>query len=51
MATTVTHWINGAPVEGTSGRFGDVTNPATGEVIDGEVMEDDPGAPWAGESA
>ncbi len=32
MATTVTHWINGAPVEGTSGRFGDVTNPATGEV-------------------
>ena len=32
MATTVTHWINGATVEGTSGRFGDVTNPATGEV-------------------
>ncbi|KQP26019.1 MULTISPECIES: CoA-acylating methylmalonate-semialdehyde dehydrogenase [unclassified Aeromicrobium] len=32
MATTVNHWINGAPVEGTSGRFGDVTNPATGEV-------------------
>ena len=32
MANTVNHWINGAPIEGTSGRFGDVTNPATGEV-------------------
>ena len=26
------HFINGAPVKGTSGRFGDVFNPATGEV-------------------
>ena len=29
---TLTHFINGEYVEGTSGRFGDVFNPATGEV-------------------
>jgi malonate-semialdehyde dehydrogenase (acetylating)/methylmalonate-semialdehyde dehydrogenase len=29
---TVTHWINGKPVAGTSGRSGDVYNPATGHV-------------------
>ncbi len=28
----LTHWINGAHVKGTSGRFADVMNPATGEV-------------------
>ncbi|SMH58338.1 CoA-acylating methylmalonate-semialdehyde dehydrogenase [Maritimibacter sp. HL-12] len=28
----VDHWINGARVKGTSGRFADVFNPATGEV-------------------
>ncbi|MEU3885358.1 CoA-acylating methylmalonate-semialdehyde dehydrogenase [Streptomyces sp. NPDC029041] len=27
---TLTHWIDGKPVEGTSGRFGPVYNPATG---------------------
>jgi malonate-semialdehyde dehydrogenase (acetylating)/methylmalonate-semialdehyde dehydrogenase len=27
----LTHWINGAHVKGTSGRFGTVFNPATGE--------------------
>ena len=32
MANNLTHWINGAHVEGTSGRFGDVYNPTTGEV-------------------
>ncbi len=32
MATTLHHWKNGATFEGTSGRFSDVTNPATGEV-------------------
>ena len=32
MASTVHHWKNGAPYEGSGGRFGDVTNPATGEV-------------------
>ncbi|MGB0632562.1 MAG: aldehyde dehydrogenase family protein, partial [Alphaproteobacteria bacterium] len=32
MARNLTHWINGKHVEGTSGRFGDVYNPATGEV-------------------
>ena len=32
MATTLHHWSNGATFEGTSGRFSDVTNPATGEV-------------------
>jgi malonate-semialdehyde dehydrogenase (acetylating) / methylmalonate-semialdehyde dehydrogenase len=32
MATTLHHWKNGATYEGTSGRFSDVTNPATGEV-------------------
>jgi malonate-semialdehyde dehydrogenase (acetylating)/methylmalonate-semialdehyde dehydrogenase len=29
----VTHWIDGKPVAATSGRFGAVTNPATGEII------------------
>jgi malonate-semialdehyde dehydrogenase (acetylating)/methylmalonate-semialdehyde dehydrogenase len=29
---TIGHFINGALVEGTSGRFGDIFNPATGEV-------------------
>jgi malonate-semialdehyde dehydrogenase (acetylating)/methylmalonate-semialdehyde dehydrogenase len=29
---TLTHWIGGQPVAGTSGRFGDVFNPATGAV-------------------
>ncbi|MEL6565582.1 MAG: CoA-acylating methylmalonate-semialdehyde dehydrogenase [Pseudomonadota bacterium] len=28
----LTHYLNGAPVAGTSGRFADVMNPATGEV-------------------
>jgi len=28
----LTHWINGKHVNGTSGRFADVFNPATGEV-------------------
>src|SRR4051794_6187706 len=32
MATTLQHWIDGKPTPGTSGRFSDVTNPATGEV-------------------
>ena len=30
--TELTHYINGQRVSGTSGRFGDVFNPATGEV-------------------
>ena len=29
---TIGHWINGREVAGTSGRFADVFNPATGEV-------------------
>ena len=33
MAHELTHWINGQHVKGTSGRFGDVYNPATGEVV------------------
>ncbi|WP_119461778.1 CoA-acylating methylmalonate-semialdehyde dehydrogenase [Rhodospirillaceae bacterium SYSU D60014] len=32
MAKSLHHFINGARVEGASGRFGDVFNPATGEV-------------------
>ncbi len=32
MTRHVTHFIAGAPVEGNSGRFGDVYNPNTGEV-------------------
>ena len=28
----VSHYINGQVVEGTSGRFGDVSNPALGQV-------------------
>jgi len=31
MVKTLHHFINGKPVEGKSGRFGDVFNPATGE--------------------
>jgi malonate-semialdehyde dehydrogenase (acetylating) / methylmalonate-semialdehyde dehydrogenase len=27
---TITHWIGGKPVEGTSGRYSPVYNPATG---------------------
>src|SRR5215469_14002542 len=32
MSRTISHFINGKTVEGRSGRFGDVFNPATGEV-------------------
>ena len=32
MATTLHHWKSGEIFEGSSGRFSDVTNPATGEV-------------------
>ncbi|HKN45418.1 MAG TPA: aldehyde dehydrogenase family protein, partial [Propionibacteriaceae bacterium] len=32
MATTLHHWKAGEVFEGNSGRFSDVTNPATGEV-------------------
>ncbi len=32
VAKTIKHFINGGHVEGRSGRFGDVYNPATGEV-------------------
>ena len=32
MATEIGHYINGKRIGGQSGRFGDVTNPATGEV-------------------
>jgi len=32
MASTLYHWLNGAAYEGTSTRFSDVTDPATGEV-------------------
>ncbi|MDQ6715040.1 MAG: CoA-acylating methylmalonate-semialdehyde dehydrogenase [Actinomycetota bacterium] len=36
MATRITHWVNGQPTSGTSGRTSPVYNPATGEVS-GEV--------------
>lgn len=32
MTKTLHHYINGKSVEGTSGRFGDVFNPATGDI-------------------
>ncbi len=32
MVTTLSHFIDGVHVDGSSGRFGDVYNPATGEV-------------------
>ena len=32
MATTINHWAGGAEFTGESGRFGDVTDPATGAV-------------------
>jgi len=30
--TEITHWISGAPVKGTSGRFSDVFHPSTGRI-------------------
>src|SRR4051812_36428592 len=36
MATRITHWIDGKPTQGTSGRTGPVFNPATG-LQSGEV--------------
>jgi len=33
MSEVIHHFINGAVVEGTSGRFGDIYNPALGEVV------------------
>ena len=32
MTAMLSHYVNGARIEGTSGRFGNVYNPATGEV-------------------
>jgi malonate-semialdehyde dehydrogenase (acetylating)/methylmalonate-semialdehyde dehydrogenase len=32
MTTLITHWADGARFDGSSGRTGDVTNPATGQV-------------------
>ena len=32
MTTTITHWLDGSRFDGDSGRWADVTNPATGEV-------------------
>ena len=32
MTTQIHHYVNGGPAEGSSGRFGDVFNPSTGEV-------------------
>ena len=53
MATTLHHWLNGATYEGTGGRFGDVTNPATGEVSAQLALasEDDVKAVVAGAAA
>jgi malonate-semialdehyde dehydrogenase (acetylating)/methylmalonate-semialdehyde dehydrogenase len=39
--TTIGHWLDNAIHEGGSGRFGDVTNPATGEVIAQVAMADE----------
>ena len=39
--TTIGHWLDNAIYEGTSGRFGDVTNPATGAVTAQVVLADD----------
>jgi malonate-semialdehyde dehydrogenase (acetylating)/methylmalonate-semialdehyde dehydrogenase len=32
MTTTITHWVDGSRYDGTSDRWADVTNPATGQV-------------------
>ena len=32
MSSEIKHYVTGAPVAGTSGRFGNVYNPATGEI-------------------
>ena len=32
MTTAITHWVNGARFNGSSGQWADVTNPATGQV-------------------
>ena len=44
MTTELTHFIGGEHVKGTSGRFADVYNPATGEYAvstEGQVSEGD----------
>ncbi len=41
MTTTITHWVDGAPFEGTSGRLADVTDPATGTVSGRVVLADE----------
>src|SRR3954449_12619197 len=33
MTKELTHFIDGKPVSGTSGRFSDVYTPATGEIV------------------
>lgn len=32
MTNSITHWVDGAGFDGTSGQWADVTNPATGQV-------------------
>jgi malonate-semialdehyde dehydrogenase (acetylating) / methylmalonate-semialdehyde dehydrogenase len=32
MITTICHWVDGAPFEGTPGQSAEITNPATGAV-------------------
>ncbi|MCW2840256.1 MAG: hypothetical protein JWR55_1739 [Aeromicrobium sp.] len=39
--TTIGHWLDNEAYQGTSGRFGDVTNPATGAVTAQVVLADE----------
>ena len=39
--STIVHWFDNAPFAGGSGRFGDVTNPATGEVTAQVALADE----------
>ncbi|MCW2751005.1 MAG: hypothetical protein JWR83_2115 [Aeromicrobium sp.] len=38
---TIGHWVDNATFDGASGRFGDVTNPATGEVTSQVALADE----------
>jgi malonate-semialdehyde dehydrogenase (acetylating)/methylmalonate-semialdehyde dehydrogenase len=40
MSFAISHWADGAPFSGGSGRTADVTNPATGEVISQVALAD-----------
>src|ERR1700683_406279 len=49
--TALTHWINGAPFKGTSGRFSDVFHPTQGRVQSRVPLATDAGVDAAVQAA